>query len=48
MAKNLGWGHHEIVVKDGRVYDAFTGHQGMATDEYKSLWEYADAINFGF
>jgi RHS repeat-associated protein len=46
--QNIGWSHHEVVVKDGRVYDAFTGHKGATIDEYKALWEYADAINFGF
>ncbi|MBI2823266.1 MAG: hypothetical protein HYX69_01095 [Planctomycetia bacterium] len=42
------WGYHTVVVKDGRVYDALTGHQGMAIDEYKKLWDYASDINFGF
>jgi hypothetical protein len=45
---DLGWFHHEVVVKEGRVYDAFTGHEGLPIDEYKSLWQYRDAINFGF
>ena len=43
-----GWAYHEVVVKGGRVYDAFTGHQGLAIEEYKALWEYHDAIDFGF
>jgi hypothetical protein len=42
------WAHHEVVVKVGRVYDAFTGHKGATISEYKSLWEHADAIKFGF
>jgi hypothetical protein len=45
---NPNWAYHEVVVKDGRVYDVFTGHQGATIAEYKALWEYADAINFGF
>ncbi len=32
----------------GRVYDAFAGSEGMTIDAYKKLWEYADAIRFGF
>jgi hypothetical protein len=36
------------VVRDGRVYDAFTGHEGVPIEEYKALWENWDAINFGF
>lgn len=43
-----GWYHHEVVVKDGRVYDLFTGHEGLLIAEYKKLWEYADSIHFGF
>src|SRR5262249_25832194 len=43
-----GWAYHEVVVKDGRVYDRFTGHEGLPINDYKALWEYADAINFGF
>lgn len=39
---------HEVVVKDGRVYDAFTGGKGASVAEYKGLWEFSDHINFGF
>jgi hypothetical protein len=46
--KNWAWGYHEVVVKDGRVYDLTTGHQGLSIAEYKQLWRDADAINFGF
>jgi len=45
---DFGWKYHEVVVKEGRVYDAFTGHKGMPIEEYKALWQYAEAINFGF
>ncbi|EDS6039378.1 hypothetical protein ZL39_002580 [Salmonella enterica subsp. enterica] len=43
---NPDWAHHDIVLKDGRVYDAFTGSDGLPLDEYKQLWQYPDAINF--
>ncbi len=46
--KNWGWSHHEVVVKDGRVFDATTGHEGLPISDYKKLWQYADEINFGF
>ena len=39
---------HEVVVREGRVYDAFTGHQGLTISEYKALWEHHEVINFGF
>lgn len=44
---NPDWAHHDVVLKDGRVYDAFTGSDGLPLDEYKQLWQYPDAINFG-
>lgn len=46
--KNWGWVHHEVVVRDGRVYDLTTGHQGLGLAEYKRLWQHPDGINFGF
>ncbi|WP_437814639.1 RHS repeat domain-containing protein [Sorangium sp. So ce1078] len=46
--KNWGWSHHEVVVKDGRVYDLTTGHEGMTIPEYKMLWEFSNDVNFGF
>lgn len=45
---NTGWHYHEVVVKADRVYDAFTGYQGLPVEEYKALWELRDAIHFGF
>ncbi|MCK6501990.1 hypothetical protein L6R53_01060 [Myxococcota bacterium] len=42
------WATHEVVVKDGTVYDALTGPGGMAADAYKAQWEFADVIDFGF
>jgi hypothetical protein len=47
-ASRKGWYSHSVVVKDGRVYDAFTGPSGKTISEYKALWEYGDVINFGF
>lgn len=37
-----------MVVRDGRVYDAMTGPNGMKIDDFKKQWEAADAIDFGF
>lgn len=45
---NPGWAYHEVVVKDGRVYDAFGPRGGVTIDEYKNLFQYSDAIDFGF
>jgi len=28
-----GWAYHEVVVKDGRVNDAFTGHEGLPIED---------------
>jgi hypothetical protein len=46
--KSWNWVHHEVVVRDGRVYDLTTGHHGLPIAEYKALWQYPDSINFGF
>ncbi|OWQ83527.1 hypothetical protein CDN99_25665, partial [Roseateles aquatilis] len=46
--KDHGWVYHEVVVKDGRVYDLTTGHKGLSVEEYKSLWKYKEAIKFNF
>ncbi len=43
-----GWFHHEVVVKDGKVYDAFTGNAGLDIDAYKKQFTYWEEINFGF
>jgi hypothetical protein len=43
-----GWSDHYVVVKDGKVYDALTGPNGMTTSGYKQLWEYGDVLDFGF
>ncbi len=41
------WFHHTVVVKDGRVYDQYTGDNGMSIDEWKEQWEPND-LDFGF
>lgn len=46
--KNWGWSYHDVVVKNGRVYDLTTGHAGMSIADYKRLWQYSDALSFGF
>jgi hypothetical protein len=33
---------------NGRVYDAFTGSIGVTIAEFKVLWEFPEAIDFGF
>jgi RHS repeat-associated protein len=40
------WGHHDVVVKDGRVYDAWTGPEGEALDVYRRQFEYGDDLVF--
>ena len=44
-----GWGWHDVVVKAGRVYDAFTGKDGLPINEYKALWESGSSeVEWGF
>lgn len=45
---NPGWSYHEVVFKDGRVYDAFTGYEGIPAEDYKALWSSTDALALGF
>ncbi|MFI6367975.1 putative T7SS-secreted protein [Nocardia sp. NPDC050630] len=40
------WGHHDVVVKDGRVYDAWTGPAGEPIDVYRSHFQYGDDLAF--
>ncbi|MGW0212425.1 colicin E3/pyocin S6 family cytotoxin, partial [Streptomyces sp. NPDC003233] len=40
------WGHHDVVVKDGRVYDAWTGPEGEPLDEYRGKFEWGDDLVF--
>ncbi|GAB2620262.1 hypothetical protein GCM10027168_60410 [Streptomyces capparidis] len=40
------WGHHDVVVKDGRVYDAWTGRYGEPVEEYRRRWEWGEYLRF--
>lgn len=46
--RDTEWAERVVVAKDGRVYYAMTGPNGMKIDEFKKQWEHADAIDFGF
>jgi hypothetical protein len=39
-----GWSNHEVVVKDGKVFDALTGPGGQSIKDYAARWEYSDFI----
>jgi len=41
------WVFHDVVVNGGRVYDGFTGPDGLSPQEFMSQFEYAGGINFG-
>ncbi len=45
---STSWFEHHVVVKDGKVFDAFTGHTGQEIAQYKARFEYWDVIDFGF
>jgi RHS repeat-associated protein len=40
------WIYHRAVQKDGKVYDAITGPNGMTVDAYKGMFEHGDYLNF--
>ena len=43
------WDFYDVVVLNGRVYDAMTGVGGEAIEAFKKLWGvYEDVIDFGF
>jgi RHS repeat-associated protein len=42
------WGYHEVIVKDGRVYDAWGGPYGVPISDYKAEWTDPGAINWKF
>ncbi|WP_420162156.1 polymorphic toxin-type HINT domain-containing protein [Nocardiopsis sp. CNT-189] len=44
--EDTGWGHHDVVIKDGRVYDAFSSRHGVPIEEYRNLWQYGDDLEF--
>ncbi len=48
VGKPVRWAYHHVVVKGGRVYDAYTGVDGMPIEAYKALFENAADIEFGF
>ncbi|WP_327408704.1 polymorphic toxin-type HINT domain-containing protein [Streptomyces sp. NBC_01281] len=41
-----GWQYHDVLVKDGRVFDATTSRYGEPLDEYRSHFEYGDDLVF--
>ncbi|MFJ4969323.1 polymorphic toxin-type HINT domain-containing protein [Streptomyces sp. NPDC088755] len=41
-----GWNYHDVVVKDGRVFDATTGRRGEPIDQYRANFEYGDDLVF--
>jgi len=42
------WPFHDVVVKNGRVYDDMTGPSGVPIDAYKKFFEYGSDILFPF
>jgi len=41
------WDEHTVVVADGRVFDVYGPADGVPIDDWKALWDYPEAINFG-
>ncbi|MFJ9951267.1 hypothetical protein [Kitasatospora sp. NPDC091207] len=40
------WDEHFVVIKDGTVFDGFTGSKGMSFDQYRKQWQYGEYLNF--
>jgi RHS repeat-associated protein len=41
---NGTWSYHTVVVKNGLIFDSFTGPQGVPIDQYLQFFKYADAV----
>ncbi|MFD0402308.1 polymorphic toxin-type HINT domain-containing protein [Kitasatospora sp. NPDC127121] len=44
METEQGWFTHDVVVRDGRVYDGFSGRTGVPMDEFNARWGYGHDI----
>ncbi|WP_149831355.1 hypothetical protein [Streptomyces tailanensis] len=42
--EDTGWAHHDVILKDGQVYDAWTGCHGEPLERYLSRWEYGEYL----
>ncbi|MBA4862503.1 RHS repeat-associated core domain-containing protein [Streptomyces sp. PSKA54] len=42
--EDTNWAHHDVVLRDGRVYDAWTGQRGEPLEQYMSRWEYGEYL----
>ncbi|MFC9690939.1 LamG-like jellyroll fold domain-containing protein [Kribbella sp. NPDC056951] len=42
------WRHHDVVVRNGRVYDGFSDRRGVPIDKYKQLWKDLESGEFPF
>ncbi|WP_155271490.1 hypothetical protein [Salinispora tropica] len=40
------WTEHYAVIKDGVVYDGFTGRTGMPLDAYRAQWQFGEYLSF--
>jgi hypothetical protein len=40
------WAYHDVVIKDGRVFDATTGRYGLPLEEYRQKFRYGEYFNF--
>ncbi|MGX4733668.1 RHS repeat-associated core domain-containing protein [Kitasatospora griseola] len=44
METSQDWFTHDVVVRDGRVYDGFSGRNGASMDEFNARWGYGHEI----
>jgi hypothetical protein len=42
------WVYHDVVVQNGRIYDSFTGPEGLSPEEYMEQFDWAEGIDFPF
>ncbi|MEV6983251.1 LamG-like jellyroll fold domain-containing protein [Sphaerisporangium sp. NPDC051017] len=40
------WRYHDVLVKDNRVFDSWTGPKGESMEEYRNHWQYGEDLVF--
>jgi hypothetical protein len=41
-----GWAYHDVLITDGRVFDATTGRYGLSFEEYRKKFRYGEYLDF--
>jgi len=45
---NVMWGHHEVIVRDGKVFDSFGPIEGASISDFKNQFQYTYGLDLDF